>query len=129
MHEHKAAEELLRLDRNVPFEELACTAMAMKVFQCANPRSFRDDRAFDFQLVRRVRALDELAVYKTWNCKRRVMHRVYRDLRPQTVEALAQYMKLAFGEAGLLLQDHEKARPDLRATESRALANAVAALR
>lgn len=129
LHQHQAAEELLRLDRNVPFQDLACTAMALKVFQYDRPHSFRDDRAYDFQLVRKVRALDELAVYKTWNHKRRAMHRVYRDLRPGAVEALAEYLKAAFGSAGLLLRDHEKARPRLEVTESRLMADAVAALR
>lgn len=128
-HEVRGAEELLRLDRNVPFQHLACTALALFILQADRPHRFKDDHAFDCQLVRKVRALDDLAVYKTWNHKRRVMHRIYRDLPPRAVRFLAAYLVGAFGEAGLLLRDHTKARPRLEATESKLMAEALRSLR
>lgn len=128
-HELRAAGELLRLDRNVPFQHLACTALALFIFQADRPHRFKDDQAFDFQLVRKVRALDDLAVYKTWNHKRRTMHRTYRDLPPRAVRFLAADLGVVFGEAGILLRDHAKARPKLEATETKLMAEAVRGLR
>jgi hypothetical protein len=128
-HEVKAAEDLLRLGRNVPFQRLACTALALYVFQADRPQRFKDDQAHRFQLVRKVRALDDLAVYKVWNNKRRTMHRVYRDVPPGTVRILADYLGAVFGEAGLLLRDHTKARPRLEATEAKVMAEAVRSLK
>lgn len=128
-HEQRAAEELLKLARNVPFQVIACTAMAIYVFQADRPHRFRDDQAFAFQLVRKVRALDDLAVYCVWNHKRKRMHRAYRDLPPGAVRILAGYLSASFGEAGLLLRDHEKSRPRLQATESKLMADALRSLR
>lgn len=128
-HEARAAEELLRLDRNVPFQHLATTALALYVFQADRPTRFRDDQALGFQLVRKVRALDDLAVYRTWNVKRQAMHRVYRDLPPRATRFLADYLGVVFGQAGLLLRDHSKARPKLEATESKLMADALHELR
>jgi hypothetical protein len=128
-HQAKAADELVRLDRNVPFEDLACTALALYVYAADHPLRFRSDDALRFQLVRKVRALDDLAVYTTWNHKRRAMHRVYRDMPPRAVMLLAGYLEGTFGEAGMLLRDHAKSRPRLEVTEARMMADAVKALR
>ncbi|RZK99793.1 MAG: hypothetical protein EOP36_18085 [Rubrivivax sp.] len=128
-HEQRAAEELLKLARNVPFQVIACTALAIYVFQADRPHRFRDDQAFAFQLVRKVRALDDLAVYRVWNPKRKRVHRAYRDLPPGAVRILAGFLSASFGEAGLLLRDHEKSRPRLQATESKLMADALRSLR
>lgn len=127
-HAVRAAEEVLKMDRNVPFISLACTSLAMYVLQSDHPRRFRDDEAFRFQLVRKVRGLDALAVYKTWNHKRRASHWVYRDMPPRAVRVMADYLAAAFGEAGLLLRDHAKTRPRLEVTELQLMADAVGAL-
>ncbi|MCY4753813.1 hypothetical protein [Pelomonas aquatica] len=128
-HEVRAAEELLRLDSNVPFEDLASTSLALYVYAADQPYRFRSDDAFRFQLVRKVRGLDHLAIGKTWNHKRRSMRNVYRDLPPRVVVYLHGYLGAVFGEAGMLLKDHAKTRPKLEATESRMMVNAVGALR
>lgn len=125
----RAAEELVKLDRNVPLEKLACTALALYMLEADYPRRFRSDDAFRFQLVRKVRGLDELAVGKTWNHKRREMRRVYRDLPPGIVRLLHEYLLATFGEAAAKLRDHERTRPRLEVVESQIMADAVRALR
>lgn len=78
---------------------------------------FRDDEAFRFQLIRKVRGLDKLAVYESWNHQRRATRRVYRDMPPRAVRMLAEQLGVVFGDAGLLLRDHPKARPKPNAAE------------
>jgi len=130
-HAVRAADALLALNGNVAFQEVASTALALYVYAADRPQRFRDDHALRFQLVRKVRALDELAVGKTWNHKTRAMHRVYRDMPPRAVRVLADYLGAVFAEAGLLLRDHAKARPkpQLEVTEAKLMADSVKALR
>jgi hypothetical protein len=110
-HEVRAAQDLQKLASNVPFITVACTALALYVLQADRPYLFRDDEAFRFQLIRKVRGLDKLAVYESWNHQRRATRRVYRDMPPRAVRMLAAQLGTVFGEAGLLLRDHPKARP------------------
>lgn len=128
-HAVRAAEELVKLNRNVPLEKLACLALALYMLEVDQPRRFKSDDAFRFQLVRKVRGLDELAVGKTWNHKRRKMRRVYRDLPPRVVRLLHEYLLATFGEAAVKLKDYERARPRLEVVESQIMADAVRALR
>jgi hypothetical protein len=128
-HDVRAAEELLRLDSNVPFEDLASTALALYVYAADQPYRFKSDDAFRFQVVRKVRGLDDLAIGKTWNHKRRSMRSVYRDLPPRAVLRLHAYLGAVFGEAGMLLRDHANSRPKLEATEALMMADAVRSLR
>lgn len=130
-HEVRAADALLALDCNVAFQEVASTALALYVYAADRPHRFADDQALRFQLVRKVRALDELAVGKTWNHKTRAMHRVYQDMPPRAVRVLADYLGAVFAEAGLRLRDHAKARPKprLEVTEAKLMAESVRSLR
>lgn len=128
-HEYRAADELLKLNRNVPFQDVACTALAMYHLRADQPQRFRSDEAFNAQLVRKVRALDDLAVYSRWNPKTMATHRVYRCLTPRTARVLAGYLIEAFGLAALLLRDHPRSRPEPREViEARAMADAVKAM-
>lgn len=124
-HEVMAAEELVKLERSIPFRDIAVTALAVHVMWFDRPNRFQDHIAFQFQLVRRIRALADLAVYRIWSVKRRAMRRVYRDFPPRAVAPLACLLKEPFWEAALYLHEQEKARPMLKAAESQALAAAV----
>lgn len=130
-HEARAAEALLALNAGVDFQAVACRALALFLYAADRPQRFADDQGFRFQLVRKVRALDDLAVGKTWNHQTRTMHRVYRDMAPRAVRAIAIYLEAAFAEAGLLLRDHPKAKPQprLEVTEGKLMAESVRALR
>lgn len=130
-HEARAAEAMLALNANVEFQVLACTALALYLYAHARPHRFADDQGFRFQLVRKVRGLDDLAVGKTWNHLTKSVHRVYRDMAPRAVRFLAGYLEAVFAEAGLLLRDHPKAMPQprLEVTEARLMAESVRLLR
>lgn len=121
----QAAEALIKLHRNVAFKDIAETAMAVYFLDAERPHRFRDHEALRFQLVRKVRALDDLAIYKRWNHKRRCMHRVYRDLPPRVVRALAGFLHEPFAEAALLIHEHQKTRLMLEEQESQVMAHAV----
>jgi hypothetical protein len=130
-HDAKAADALLALDSNVEFQTLACTALALFLYAADRPHRFADDQGFRFQLVRKVRGLDDLSIGTTWNNQTRSMHRVYRDMAPAAVKALAAYLEVVFAEAGLLLREHPKAKPQprLEVTEAKLMAESVRSLR
>ncbi len=130
-HELKAADALLTLHAGVEWQSLACTALAVYLYAAERPHRFVDDEGIRFQLVRKVRGLDDLAVGRTWNPKTKSMHRVYRDMAPRAVRLLAGYLQAVFAEAALLLRDHPKARPAprLEVTEGKLMADSVRALR
>lgn len=130
-YEARAADALLALDSSVDFQRIACTALAVYLYADARPQRFADDQGLSFQVVRKVRALDELSVGKTWNHKTRSMHRVYRDIPPAVVRLLADYLRAVFAEAALLLRDHPKAKPAprLEVTEAKLMAESVKGLR
>jgi hypothetical protein len=120
-----AAQEIIKLHRNVPFQDLAVTAMAVYFLSMERPLRFRDHQGLRFQLVRKVRALDDLAVYQRWNTKRQAMHRVYRNLPPRTVHAIADHLHIPFAEAAFRLYEHQKLSVALQADESRVMAEAL----
>jgi len=130
-HEARAADALLALDSNVGFQPVASTALALYVYAADRPQRFHDDQALSFQVVRKVRSLDELAVGLSWNHKTKAMHRTYRDVPPRAVRVLAGYLQAVFAEAGLLLRDRVKAKPAprLEVAESKLMAESVKALR
>lgn len=128
VNQRKAAEELLKLDRNVAFRELAVMALAVFILSLDQHYRFRDHRAFRFQLVRRVRALDDLAAYKVWNQQRRSWHRVYKDFTPEAVLNLSEQLNEVFVEGACLLHDHRKAGRARIASETETMTEAVKAL-
>lgn len=130
-HELTAADALLALDAGVEWQRLACTALGVYLYAADRPHRFADDQGIRFQLVRKVRALDDLAVGKTWNHKTKSMHRVYRCMAPRAVRFLADYLQAVFAEAALLLRDHPKVKPQpkLEVTEAKLMAESVRALK
>jgi len=78
------------------------------------PSRFDSDTAFDFQLVRRVRSLTYSNAGTYWDYKEQSTKRVYQDIPPRVIKAMAYSLKAAFGAPGLALaakerQDREKA--------------------
>ncbi len=72
----------------------------MYLLLALEPRRFRSARAFWFQLVRRVRALAEVNVGSRFDPRTERIKRVYRDLPPRAIEALARIIVEAIGVAG-----------------------------
>lgn len=127
-HSVQAAEQVRNLADSVPPEAVVQTALAMFLYRDDQPRRFRSDRAFDFQLVRRVRGLSTLNAGTYWDGESKRNKMVYRDLPPRTTEALAGALKDAFGLAGVMLAGKERQEAALAHEDQHRLAQALEAL-
>lgn len=123
-----AANQIQVLARDAPQGAVVRTAIAMYLMLEAEPRRFRSDKAFDYQLVRRVRSLAEMSKGSYYDHNTGKSRRVYRDLPRRVVEAMAQWLKEGFGAAGLQLARLEQARLEGAQDEGRRLAEALGAL-
>ena len=113
----KAAEEVLRVAEAAPPRDLVETALAVFVMQELDPRRFRSDAGFRFQLVRRVRALADVSAGQRYDHRSGKVRRVYRELTPRAVATIGQWLADMIGGAGiqfarLELRDVEKANQD-----------------
>lgn len=124
-HVQIAAGMLTSLAANVPTEIVVETALAMFILQEANPHRFKSDRAFSFQLARRVRGLAEVNAGTYWDDKRGKVKRVYRDTPPRVLDALAASLADAFGLAGLQLAQLEQRDAQRGDIERRQLTEAL----
>ncbi|MGJ7498203.1 hypothetical protein ACSFA8_24480 [Variovorax sp. RT4R15] len=98
-----AADHIRKLAAQVPPQDIIDTSLAMFVMRETRPQRFRSDRAFDFQLARRVRALTDANAGTYYDAETGKVKRVYRDILPGTLERLAAPLKDAFGVAGIQL--------------------------
>jgi hypothetical protein len=97
----------------------------MYLLEDAQPRRFRSDTAFDYQLVRRVIRLAPVSAGTYWDNQRGKVKRVYRDVPPRVTEALAASLKDAFGAPGLMLAEKERKDSQRAAEEKQKLASAL----
>jgi hypothetical protein len=104
----QAAHHIRRLAATVPDAVVTETALAMFIMREVQPHRFRSDRAFDFQLARRVRALSDVNAGTYFDHHTGKTKRVYRDVLPGTLVALAEPLKAAFGVAGVYLAELDR---------------------
>jgi hypothetical protein len=123
--EVQAAHQVQTLAGAAPPDLIVNAALAMFLLRDAEPRRFASDRAFDFQLVRRIRGLAPVNAGSYWNHKSQRATRVYKDLPPRVMESLGHQFREAFGLAGLMLAEKERAEEAKKATEHRQLAEAL----
>ncbi|WP_428417384.1 hypothetical protein [Methylibium sp.] len=124
----QAAQQVQNLAGTVGPQLVIQTALAVYMLAEADPRRFCSDRAFDFQLVRRVRGLTATNAGSYWDHKTRKTKRVYRDLAPRAVLSLAAHLKTAFGAPGIQLARMEQDRALAAREEQERLADALEAL-
>lgn len=124
-----AYSELIKLANEVPVETLIETVLAMFLMQEEQPRRFKSDAAFDAQLVRRARALTDSNAGTYWDDKAKKTKRVYRDITPRTLAAMAQHLKSAFGVAGLYVARLEQQEQEQAQNERAALTQALESLK
>jgi len=98
-----AAQEVLKLNRNVKTQVVIETVVAMGYMFQADPRRFRDDHAFRTQLVRRTRGLTDVNAGSWYDHDTSKVKRVYRELRPKSSIALAKVLIDALGVVGLMI--------------------------
>ena len=100
----------------------------MFIMQDQRPTRFKTDAAFDFQLVRRVRGLAESSVGSYWDQKEQRSKKVYRDIPPRVMQAMAQPLKVAFGAPGMALAAKEREDMQKANNERNRLANVLEGL-
>lgn len=128
-HEVAAAQHVNALAGAVSTALIMQTALAMYQLAREQPFRFKSDKAFDFQLVRRVRGLAAVNAYSYRDHRTSKTRHVYRDMPPRVTVVLASWLKEAFGFAGLALEDPAMRREQAERNERQRIAEAIAALR
>jgi hypothetical protein len=128
-YDREAKQQLVKLRQTVKPREVVELILAMYALQEFEPRRFKSDDAFRFQLVRRVRALSDVNVGAYYQHETRKVKRVYRDLSPRTTRALAAYLAETFGRAGLYIAAHERNRIEAAGKAKAELDKALAELK
>lgn len=124
-----AARAVVKLAESVEARDIVRTVLAMYVMEGSEGRRFVDDRAFQFQLVRRVRLLAEVNVGRYHNHATGKTKRVYRDLAPRIVICLAKWLVEFFGSAGVWIAKLEKDQNEAEQREREDVKAALAGLR
>ena len=113
----KAAEEVLKVAAVATPRDVIETVLAVFVMQELEPRRFRSDPGFRFQLVRRVRALADVSAGQKYDHRSGKVRQVYRELTPRGVATIGQWLADMIGGAGIQLarlevRDIEKAKQE-----------------
>jgi hypothetical protein len=124
-HERQAAEQLISLREAVPGIAVIDVALALFAMEAQRPARFKSEKAFGFQLCRRVRGLAEVNAGTSWSAKEGRMKRTYRDVPPRVLDCLAASLKLAFGVAGLRLAELAKRDAEGERAERQSLNDAL----
>lgn len=108
-YQRESARAVLKLaDSGVEPRDIVRTVLALYVMEGNEGRRFKDDRAFQFQMVRRVRLLSDVSVGSYHNQATGKTKRVYRDMAPRIVLCLAQWLATALGAAGVWMAKLER---------------------
>ena len=122
VRQHRLAyEEILKLANHVKPVEVVETVLAVYLMLEQEPRRFRSDDGFRFQLARRVRALTEVNQGTWYDHRTQRVKRVYRDTAPKTTAFLGELLAETLGAAGLHVARLEQARSDAKQQEAEAL--------
>lgn len=104
----KAAHHIAQLGKTAAPGAVVDTALAMFLMLEDSPQRFRSDKAFAYQLARRVHALTDMHAGTYWDEERNKVKRVYRDMTPATIERLSEPLRAAFGVAGVYLAELDR---------------------
>jgi hypothetical protein len=107
-YERQTAEQLVALLDTVNADAVIDVALAMFSMWELMPNRFQSDKAFNFQLSRRVRGLAEVNKGSHYSAVEGRMKRTYTDTPPRVLECLAASLKVAFGVAGMRLAELDK---------------------
>jgi hypothetical protein len=129
LYQREAWSYLARIGTNVEARAVMEVAFAMYLLRGWNPRRFKDDRAFGFQLVRRIRMLDYMAVGVTWDEKTKQNKRVYRDMKPKTTAIMAEMLLHTFRDAGMAVARLEVEERDRKQAEANQFYEHIKALK
>ena len=107
-YERMTAELLIVLRDGVPADTVIDTALAMFAMEAQRSGRFRSDRAFVFELARRVRGLADVNAGSKWDEKQQRMRRTYSEVPPRVLECIGASLQTAFGVAGMRLAELDK---------------------
>lgn len=124
-----AARHLQAMGQSMPPAEVVEIALAISMMLTREPHRFNSDRAFNHQLVRRVRGRSSTSLGSYWNHKTQRMQQAYKDLPPRTVQAIAQELRDAFVAVGAQLAGLEQTQKDAAAAERKRLEASLMAMR
>lgn len=124
----KAAEQVQRVAAAVSAGVVLETTLAMYLLREERPARFQSDRAFAFELARRVRGLTDCNAGTYWDAKTGKAKRVYRDLTPKVMEHLAAQLAATFGGAGVFIAGLERTEADKARADQQDLCKALEAL-
>jgi len=124
-YERHTAQQLMRLRDAVPARDVIDTALAMYAIQFERPARFKSDRAFLFQLSRRVRGLADVDAGSRWSPSEGRMKRAYTEVPPRVLTCLGASLQTAFGIAGLRLAELDKKDAERGQAEKSALYDAL----
>jgi hypothetical protein len=124
----QAAQQVDRIAKEVDSDKVVNTALALGLMWRQEPRAFRSDKAFDFQLVRAIRRLAPTNVGTWWNPKTKKSQGYYKDLSLRTNEDLAAWLKAVFLDAMARIAALEEREGDQEAIQKQRLADAFEAM-
>jgi hypothetical protein len=127
-YEHEAWSNIAKLGASAETMDIIEVVLAMYLLQEDNPYRFKSDDAFSGQLVRRVRNLAPTSIATYQDFRTNKSKRVYRDLKPRTVEILARMLQETFGVAGLTVARLEQQEIKKNRDEQQALHDALGEL-
>lgn len=107
-YERQTAKQLGTLRSTVSVDVVIDTALAMFLLWEQSPHRFMSDKAFNFQLARRIRGLAEANSGSHYSAKEGRIKRTYKDTPPRVLDCLAASLKVAFGVAGMRLAELER---------------------
>lgn len=96
-HERRAAEAVMRVHKDANFRVIVETVAAMFLLRYLDPHLFRSDKAFEYQLVRRVKSLTDLHTGTYYNQNNGRLLRAYKTTPPKETETFARWLIKALG--------------------------------
>lgn len=127
-YQRQAASALLQVNDHVSQTAIMETCLALYLHQDEQPRCYRSDKAFLFQMARRVHSLTETSVGAWFNQKTGKVSKVYRDMTPRATATMGQWLAETFGAAGLHLAQLERTQTQQRQAEINQMHRAMEAL-
>jgi hypothetical protein len=128
-YEWQAAHALLKVADEATAREVIETVLAIHVLLNDDPRRFRSDEAFLFQVTRRVRGLAYSNAGEYYDHTTGKTKRVYRDLHARATLTCGQWLNEAFGLAGLHLANLKRQEVEVEAKAREQFHAALTALR
>jgi hypothetical protein len=124
-----AAREIIRLAEEVEPREVVVTVAALVLMQAEAPHWFASDRAFDIQLVRRVRGLTPSNAPAYRDPKTGKARRAYSELSPRAAGVMADWLRVTLGVLGQRVAMLLRLEREAEAKEDAELEDALMALR